>query len=288
MRPNTRLLFGEILGNPGLEVLNVPSIAELARDAHVPLLVDATFATPYLCRPIALGAHLVLHSATKFLSGHGVIIGGLLVDGGTFDWASGDFPTINETYPGFHNLVFGEEFGPQAFITRARKEGIRDFGACMAPMTAFQVLQGLETLPIRMARHVANAERVVEFLARHPLVESVSYPGLSEHPDHALARELLPRGAGAVFGFTVQGGRPAGRTLIEALRIFSHLANVGDAKSLVIHPASTTHHRMDAHALAAAGIGEGLIRLSIGLEDPDDLIDDLRRALRQVEKALRS
>ena len=288
VRPNTRLLFGEILGNPGLEVLNVPSIAEVARDAHVPLLVDATFATPYLCRPIALGAHLVLHSATKFLSGHGVIIGGLLVDGGAFDWASGDFPTINETYPGFHNLVFGEEFGPQAFITRARKEGIRDFGACMAPMTAFQVLQGLETLPIRMARHVANTERVVEFLARHPLVESVSYPGLPEHPDHALARELLPRGAGAVFGFTVQGGRPAGRTLIEALRIFSHLANVGDAKSLVIHPASTTHHRMDADALAAAGIGEGLIRLSIGLEDPDDLIDDLRRALRRVEKALRS
>ena len=288
VRPNTRLLFGEILGNPGLEVLNVPSIAEVARDAHVPLLVDATFATPYLCRPIALGAHLVLHSATKFLSGHGVIIGGLLVDGGAFDWASGDFPTINETYPGFHNLVFGEEFGPQAFITRARKEGIRDFGACMAPMTAFQVLQGLETLPIRMARHVANTERVAEFLARHPLVESVSYPGLPEHPDHALARELLPRGAGAVFGFTVQGGRPAGRTLIEALRIFSHLANVGDAKSLVIHPASTTHHRMDADALAAAGIGEGLIRLSIGLEDPDDLIDDLRRALRRVEKALRS
>ena len=288
VRPNTRLLFGEILGNPGLEVLNVPSIAEVARDAHVPLLVDATFATPYLCRPIALGAHLVLHSATKFLSGHGVIIGGLLVDGGAFDWASGDFPTINETYPGFHNLVFGEEFGPQAFITRARKEGIRDFGACMAPMTAFQVLQGLETLPIRMARHVANTERVAEFLARHPLVESVSYPGLPEHPDHALARELLPRGAGAVFGFTVHGGRPAGRTLIEALRIFSHLANVGDAKSLVIHPASTTHHRMDADALAAAGIGEGLIRLSIGLEDPDDLIDDLRRALRRVEKALRS
>ena len=288
VRPNTRLLFGEILGNPGLEVLNVPSIAEVARDAHVPLLVDATFATPYLCRPIALGAHLVLHSATKFLSGHGVIIGGLLVDGGAFDWASGDFPTINETYPGFHNLVFGEEFGPQAFITRARKEGIRDFGACMAPMTAFQVLQGLETLPIRMARHVANTERVAEFLARHPLVESVSYPGLPEHPDHALARQLLPRGAGAVFGFTVQGGRPAGRTLIEALRIFSHLANVGDAKSLVIHPASTTHHRMDADALAAAGIGEGLIRLSIGLEDPDDLIDDLRRALRRVEKALRS
>lgn len=287
VRPETKLLFGEILGNPGLEVLNVPLIAEVAHNARVPLLVDATFATPYLCRPIALGADLVLHSATKFLSGHGVVIGGLLVDGGTFDWACGDFPTINETYSGFHNLVFGEEFGPQAFITRARKEGIRDFGACMAPMTAFQVLQGLETLPIRMARHVANTERVVEFLAAHPLVESVSYPSLPEHPDHELAKEILPRGAGAVFGFTVRGGRPAGRTLIESLRIFSHLANVGDAKSLVIHPASTTHHRMDAQALAAAGIGEGLIRLSIGLEDPDDLIDDLRGALRRVEKTVR-
>ena len=287
VRPETKLLFGEILGNPGLEVLNVPLIAEVAHNAHVPLLVDATFATPYLCRPIALGADLVLHSATKFLSGHGVVIGGLLVDGGTFDWARGDFPTINETYSGFHNLVFGEEFGPQAFITRARKEGIRDFGACMAPMTAFQVLQGLETLPIRMARHVANTERVVEFLAAHPLVESVSYPSLPEHPDHELADEILPKGAGAVFGFTVRGGRPAGRTLIESLRIFSHLANVGDAKSLVIHPASTTHHRMDAQALAAAGIGEGLIRLSIGLEDPDDLIDDLRGALRRVEKTVR-
>ncbi len=286
VRPETKLLFGEILGNPGLEVLNVPLIAAVAHNARVPLLVDATFATPYLCRPIALGADLVLHSATKFLSGHGVVIGGLLVDGGTFDWARGDFPTINETYSGFHNLVFGEEFGPQAFITRARKEGIRDFGACMAPMTAFQVLQGLETLPIRMARHVANTERVVEFLAAHPLVESVSYPSLPEHPDHELAKQLLPRGAGAVFGFTVRGGRPAGRTLIESLRIFSHLANVGDAKSLVIHPASTTHHRMDADALLAAGIGEGLIRLSIGLEDPDDLIDDLRGALRRVEKAL--
>ena len=288
VRPETRLLFGEILGNPGLEVLNVPVIAEVAHRARVPLLVDATFATPFLCRPIDLGADLVLHSATKFLSGHGVVIGGLLVDGGAFDWAAGDFPTINDAYPGFHDLVFGEEFGPQAFVTRARKEGIRDFGACMAPMTAFQVLQGLETLPIRMARHVANTERVVEFLAAHPLVESVSHPSLPEHPDHELAKQLLPRGAGAVFGFTVRGGRPAGRMLIEALRLFSHLANVGDAKSLVIHPASTTHHRMDAQALAAAGIGEGLIRLSIGLEDPDDLIGDLGQGLRQVQNALRS
>ena len=284
IRPSTRLLFGEILGNPGLEVLNVPALAELAHERGLPLLVDATFATPYLCRPIEQGADLVMHSATKFLSGHGVVIGGLLVDGGRFDWRSGPHATINEPYAGFHDLVFGEEFGPAAFITRARKEGIRDFGACMAPMTAFQILQGLETLPLRMARHVANAQRVAEFLADHPLVESVSYPGLAHHPDHALAKELLPRGAGAVFGFTVKGGREAGKALIEALNVFSHLANVGDAKSLVIHPASTTHHRMDAAALAAAGIGEGLIRLSIGLEDAEDLIGDLARALNRVRR----
>lgn len=284
IRPSTRLLFGEILGNPGLEVLNVPALAEVAHERGLPLLVDATFATPYLCRPIEQGADLVMHSATKFLSGHGVVIGGLLVDGGRFDWESGPHATINEPYAGFHDLVFGEEFGPAAFITRARKEGIRDFGACMAPMTAFQILQGLETLPLRMARHVANAQRVAEFLADHPLVESVSYPGLADHPDHALAKELLPKGAGAVFGFTVKGGREAGKALIEALNVFSHLANVGDAKSLVIHPASTTHHRMDAAALAAAGIGEGLIRLSIGLEDAEDLIGDLARALSRVRR----
>ncbi len=286
IQPNTRLLFGEILGNPGLEVLDVPAIAEVAHAKGLPLLVDATFATPYLCQPIVLGADLVMHSATKFLSGHGVVIGGLLVDGGAFDWESGPHPTINEPYAGFHGLVFGEEFGPAAFITRARKEGIRDFGACMAPMTAFQVLQGLETLPLRMARHVANSQQVAEFLATHPLVESVSYPGLPNHPDHELAQRLLPKGAGAVFGFTVKGGLNAGKTLIEGLSLFSHLANVGDAKSLVIHPASTTHHRMDAKALAAAGIGEGLIRLSVGLEDADDLIDDLVRALTKVKRAL--
>jgi O-acetylhomoserine (thiol)-lyase len=284
IKPNTKLVFGEILGNPGLEVLNVPELAKVAHGANLPLLVDATFTTPYLCRPIELGADLVMHSATKFLSGHGVVIGGLLVDGGVFDWSSGNFPTLNEPYDGFHDLVFAEEFGPQAFITRARKEGMRDFGACMAPMTAFHILQGLETLPLRMQRHVANAELVAAFLAEQPMVESVTYPGLADHPDHELAKTLLPKGAGAVFGFTVKGGREAGRDMIEALEIFSHLANLGDAKSLVIHPASTTHHRMDAEALAAAGIGEGLIRLSIGLEDPRDLIDDLGRGLRKVEK----
>ena len=288
IRDNTRLVFGEILGNPGLEVLDVPAVASAAHDARLPLLVDSTFATPYLCRPIELGADLVIHSATKFLSGHGIVIGGLVVDGGTFDWeASGKFPTLTEPYEGFHDLVFAEEFGPQAFITRARREGLRDFGACMAPTTAFHVLQGLETLPIRMQKHVANTREVVAFLNEQETVASVSYPELPSHPDHDLAARLLPNGAGAVFGFDIKGGREAGRAFIENLAIFSHLANVGDAKSLVIHPASTTHHRMDSQALAAAGIGEGLVRLSIGLEDPRDLIADLGRALRRASRVAR-
>ena len=280
---NTKLLFGEILGNPGLEVLDVPRVAEVAHAANLPLAVDATFATPWLCKPFDFGADIVIHSATKFLSGHGIVIGGLVVDGGTFDWeASGRFPTLAEPYAGFHDLVFAEEFGPQAFITRARKEGMRDFGACMAPTTAFHILQGLETLPLRMAKHVENTRQVVAFLDEHDAVTSVSYPELSYHPDHDLAARLLPKGSGAVFSFELEGGRDAGRVFIENLALFSHLANVGDAKSLVIHPASTTHHRMDAQALAAAGIGEGLVRLSIGLEDPRDLIDDLGRALRRA------
>ncbi|TDJ24606.1 MAG: O-acetylhomoserine aminocarboxypropyltransferase [Gammaproteobacteria bacterium] len=285
IRDNTKLLFGETLGNPGLEVLDVPAVANIAHQAGVPLLIDSTFTTPYLMRPFEHGADLIIHSATKFLSGHGVIIGGLLVDGGTFDWeASGRFPTLSEPYAGFHDLNFAEEFGPQAFITRARKEGLRDFGACMEPMTAFLVLQGIETLPLRMLRHVENTRAVVEFLDTHEQVVSVSYPELADHPDHEIARRLLPRGCGAVFSFEVDGGREAGRAFIEALDLFSHLANVGDAKSLVIHPASTTHHRMDAEALRDAGIGEGLIRLSVGLEDPRDLIDDLRHGLRRAAK----
>ena len=285
IRDNTKLLFGEILGNPGLEVLDVPRVAEVAHAAHLPLAVDATFATPWLCKPLDFGADIVIHSATKFLSGHGIVIGGLLVDGGTFDWeASGRFPTLTEPYDGFHDLVFAEEFGPQAFITRARKEGMRDFGACMAPTTAFHILQGLETLPLRMAKHVENTRQVVAFLDDHDAVPAVSYPELNDHPDHDLAARLLPKGSGAVFSFELKGGRDAGRVFIENLSLFSHLANVGDAKSLVIHPASTTHHRMDAEALAAAGIGEGLVRLSIGLEDPRDLIDDLGRALRRASR----
>jgi O-acetylhomoserine (thiol)-lyase len=286
IRDNTKLLFGETLGNPGLEVLDVPAVADVAHQAGLPLLVDSTFTTPYLMRPFEHGADLIVHSATKFLSGHGVVIGGLLVDGGTFDWeASGRFPTLSEPYAGFHDLNFAEEFGPQAFITRARKEGLRDFGACMSPMTAFHVLQGMETLPLRMQRHVENTRAIVEFLDAHEQIVSVSYPELTDHPDHAVAQRLLPEGCGAVFSFELNGGRTAGRAFIEGLDLFSHLANVGDAKSLVIHPASTTHHRMDAQALRDAGIGEGLIRLSVGLEDPRDLIDDLKTGLRRAAKA---
>jgi len=286
IRPETRLLFGETLGNPGLEVLDIPKIAEVAHDAGLPLLVDSTFTTPYLCRPLDLGADLVFHSATKFLSGHGIVIGGVLVDGGQFDWeASGKFPTLTEPYDGFHDLDFAEEFGPAAFITRARKEGLRDFGACMSPTTAFHILQGVETLALRMDRHVANTRKLVAYLSDSDAVEWVSYPELPTHPDHGLAKELLPKGCGAVFSFGIKGGREAGQRLIESLHLFSHLANVGDAKSLIIHPASTTHHRMDADALLSAGISEGLIRLSVGLEDPDDLIEDLGRGLYVSQKS---
>ena len=286
IQDNTRLVFGEILGNPGLEVLNVPEISKVAHDAGLPLMVDATFTTPYLCRPIDLGADIVMHSATKFLSGHGIVIGGLLVDGGTFDWAaSGKFPTMSEPYAGFHNLNFSEEFGPAAFITRARKEGLRDFGACMSPTTAFHILQGMETLPLRMQKHVSNTAEIVEFLAQQEGVKRVNHPMLDSHPDHELAKSLLPKGCGAVFGFELTGGREAGIRFIEALEVFSHLANVGDAKSLVIHPASTTHHRMDSNALEKAGISEGLIRLSVGLEDTKDLVSDLKKGLRAARRA---
>ena len=215
-----------------------------------------------------------------------LLIGGLLVDGGHFDWeASGKFPTLTEPYEGFHNLIFTEEFGPTAFIQRARKEGLRDFGACMAPTSAFHILQGIETLSVRMNRHVDNTREIVNFLMEHPQVDRVGYPELEGHPDQSLAATLLPKGCGAVFSFDLSGGRPAGIAFVDALNVFSHLANIGDAKSLVIHPASTTHHRMNAEALAAGGIGEGTIRLSIGLEDVKDLIADLKQGLRAASKA---
>ena len=285
IRENTRLLFGETLGNPGLDVLDIPRIAAVAHEAKLPLMVDATFTTPYLMKPFELGADLLYHSATKFLGGHGVAIGGVLVDSGRFDWeASGKFPTLTAPYEGFHNMDFEEESGTRAFLLRARREGLRDFGACMAPMTAFQILQGVETLHVRMPRHVENTRTIVHFLSSHPTVEKVIYPELSSHPDHELCKKLLPRGAGAVFSFNIKGGRPAGKAFIESLRVFSHLANVGDAKSLVIHPATTTHYRMSDEDLKKSGISAGTVRLSIGIEDAQDLIGDLEYGLKSASR----
>ena len=286
IRPETRLVFAEILGNPGLEVLDVAAVADAAHAAALPLMIDATFATPYLCRTIEHGCDIVMHSATKWLGGHGVAIGGALIDGGRFDWdASGRFPTLSEPYAGYHGIDFAEEFGPQAFVMRARVEGLRDFGACMSPAHAFHLLQGVETLPLRMARHMENTRRVLGFLTASEAVAWVTHPDLPDHPDHALAQRLLPQGSGSIVSFGITGGRAAGKRFVDGLRLVSHLANVGDAKTLVIHPASTTHQQLDAAALAAAGIGEDMIRLSVGLEDAEDIIDDLAQALRASQKA---
>ena len=286
VRPETKLFFGETVGNPGLDVLDIGAVSSIAHDARVPLLVDSTLTSPWLIKPFEHGADLVYHSATKFLSGHGTVIGGIVVDGGGFDWdASGKFAELTEAYEGFHNMVFSQESTVGAFLLRARREGLRDFGACMSPHTAWLILQGIETLPLRMARHMSNTEKVVAWLAGHPFVSRVGHPLLESHASHALARRLLPRGAGSVFSFDIKGSREQGKAFIEALKLFSHLANVGDCRSLVIHPASTTHFRMSDEALAGAGISQGTIRLSIGLEDPDDLIDDLKRALKAAEKA---
>jgi O-acetylhomoserine (thiol)-lyase len=289
IRPNTKVLFAETLGNPGLDVLDIDSVAAIAHEHHLPLMLDSTFTTPYLLKPLDHGADLVFHSATKFLCGHGTAVGGLLVDGGSFDWqrayeATGHFAELCEPYDGFHGMVFSEESTVAAFALRARREGLRDFGAVMSPHNAFTILQGIETLSLRMEKHVANARKVVEFLVSHPAIESVAYPELPDHPDHALAARLLPRGCGAVFSFSLKGDRAAGRRFVESLQVFSHLANVGDAKSLVIHPASTTHFRVPNEQLAASGITEGTMRLSVGLEDVDDLIDDLKRGLKAAQK----
>lgn len=286
VRPNTKLFFGETVGNPGLDVLDIPTVSAIAHEAGVPLLVDSTLTSPWLIKPFEHGADIVYHSATKFLSGHGTVIGGIVVDGGSFDWdKSGKFPELTEPYDGFHHMVFTEESTTGAFLLRARREGLRDFGACLSPHSAWLILQGIETLPLRMERHMRNTEKVVQFLASHPLVSRVGHPMLESHPSHALAQKLLPRGAGSVFSFDIAGNRNQGKKFIETLKVFSHLANVGDCRSLVIHPASTTHFRMSDEALASAGIGQGTIRLSIGLEDADDLIDDLKRALKAAEKA---
>jgi len=289
IRDNTQLLFGEIVANPGCEVVDLDRVSAIAHDAGVPLVIDSTLTPPCLIKPMDHGADIVVHSLTKFVGGHGIAVGGCVVDSGRFDWAkSGKFTQLSEPYDGFHGMNFVEEFGPSAFAMRARKEGLRDFGASMSPANAFYLLQGCETLSMRMARHIENARAVVDFLASSDAVESVAYPELPDHPDRELASKLLPNGSTAVFSFQLKGGRAAGARFIEKLNLFSHLANVGDAKSLVIHPASTTHSRMDAASLQEAGISEGLVRLSIGLEDQRDLIDDLKSALRASQKGAKS
>ncbi len=282
---DTRLVFAETLGNPGIEVLDVGAVAEIAHSAGLPLMVDSTFSTPYLIRPIEHGADIVMHSVTKFLGGHGTALGGVLVDGGRFDWeASGRFETLTEPYAGYHGISFADEFGPGAFITRARVEGLRDFGAAMSPANAFQLIQGIETLPLRMQKHVSNAEAVTEMLVDHDAVDWVKYPSAPEHPDRELAQRLYPHGAGAILSFGIKGGRQAGRKFIESVKLASHLANVGDAKTLVLHPASTTHQQLSAEDLLAAGVSEDLIRVSVGIEDPRDIVDDLARALRASQR----
>jgi O-acetylhomoserine (thiol)-lyase len=279
LRDETKLLYGETIGNPGGNILDIQAVADVAHGIGAPLMIDNTFATPYLCRPIEFGADIVVHSATKFIGGHGTSIGGVVAEAGIFDWSNGRYPIVADPSPAYHGLAFHETFGMYGYLMKLRAESLRDLGGCMSPFNAFLFLQGLETLPLRMERHVQNALGVARFLQRHPAVDSVRYAGLPDSPYQALVAKYLPRGAGAVFAFDLKGGRDAGRRFIQTLQLWSHLANVGDAKSLVIHPASTTHRQLSDEELVAAGISAGTIRLSVGLETVDDLIWDLERGL---------
>ena len=284
--PKTKALYGETIGNPRINVLDISALAEIAHEAGVPLIIDNTFATPYLCRPIEHGADIVVHSATKFIGGHGTSIGGVIVDSGQFPWDNGNFPGMTEPSPGYHGMRFYEQFGIYGYIMKCRVEALRDFGPSLSPFNAFMFLQGLETLHVRMDRHVENAVKVATYLEGHDLVSWINYPGLPSNQYNALANKYLPKGAGAIFCFGVKGGRPAGKVFIESLEMISHLANVGDAKSLVIHPASTTHQQMSDEEQVAAGLSPDLIRISIGLEDANDIIWDLNQALVKAEKAV--
>jgi O-acetylhomoserine (thiol)-lyase len=278
--PKTKVIYGETIGNPRINVLDISEIASIAHEHNLPLMIDSTFATPYLCRPIEHGADIVVHSATKFIGGHGTSIGGVIVDSGRFPWGQGRFPQLLEPSKGYHGIRFYETFGDFAFIMKARVEGLRDLGPALSPFNAFLFLQGVETLGLRMERHVSNAKAVASFLNEHANVAWVNYPSLPGSPYAALAERYLPKGAGAVLTFGVKGGLEAGRRFIERLQLFSHLANIGDAKSLVIHPASTTHQQLSEEEQRAGGVLPEMIRLSIGLEDADDLLWDLDQALR--------
>ncbi len=279
IRDNTKILYGETLGNPRINVFPFDEVAQIGREHRIPIMIDNTFATPYLCRPFEWGANIVVHSTTKFIGGHGTSIGGMIVDGGNFDWAgSGRFRNFTEPDPSYHGLVYAT-LGAPAFILKTRVQILRDIGACQAPINSWLFLQGLETLSLRMERHVSNTLRVADFLDEHPKVAWVTYPGLKSHPDYALAKKYLPKGAGAILGFGINGGREAGRKFIESLKLFSHLANVGDAKSLAIHPASTTHSQLSAEEQTSAGVSPDFVRLSVGLEDIEDILWDLDQAL---------
>jgi len=280
LTPRCKAIFVESLANPGGVIVDLEPVAKIAHDAGIPLIVDNTLATPYLCRPFEYGADLITHSTTKFLGGHGNSLGGIVVESGRFDWAAGGkFPSLTEPEPAYHGLRFYENFGDFAFTTKARAVALRDFGPTLAPMNAFLTITGIETLHVRMERHCANAQKVAEFLATHPRVAWVSYAGLESSPYHALARKYLPKGAGAVFTFGVKGGYEAGIKLVESVRLFSHLANIGDTRSLILHPASTTHRQLSDEQRLAAGAGPDVIRLSIGLETAEDLVADLDQAL---------
>ena len=278
----TRLLFAETIGNPGGNVLDIEAVAAIAHDAGVPLMVDNTFATPYLCRPMEWGADIVVHSLTKFLGGHGTSIGGAVVDSGEFDWSNGKFAVVADPSPAYHGLAFHETFGNYGYLMKLRAETLRDLGGALSPQNAFLFMQGIETLALRMDRHVANARSVAEWLTQRDDVVAVRHPGLPDSPYAHLVARYLPKGAGAVFCFDLDGGREAGQQFIRGVRLFSHLANVGDAKSLIIHPASTTHRQLGDDELAAAGIGAGTIRLSIGIEDAQDLIWDLEQGFARI------
>ncbi|MGZ9585215.1 homocysteine synthase [Paenibacillus marinisediminis] len=279
--PNTKALYAETVGNPKGDVLDIEAVAAIAHEHGIPLIVDNTFPSPYLLRPIEHGADIVVHSATKFIGGHGTSIGGIIVDGGKFDWAaSGKFPGLTEPDPSYHGVVYTEAVGPIAYIIKARVQLLRDMGAALSPFNAFMLIQGLETLHLRMERHSENAQKVAEFLDKHESVESVSYCGLPNHSSYALAEKYLPNGKGAIMTFEIKGGVEAGRKVIENVKLFSHLANVGDSKSLIIHPASTTHQQLSPEEQIAAGVGPGMIRLSIGTESIQDIIADLDQAIR--------
>jgi O-acetylhomoserine (thiol)-lyase len=285
IQDNTKLIYGELIGNPGLDILDLEAIAAIGADHHVPFMVDATFNTPYLCRCFDYGANIIMHSVTKWMGGHGNAIGGVVVDGGNFDWGATDkYPTITVPYAPFNGINFWEEFGPSAFATRIRAEAMRDFGPSMSPMTAFLLLQGIETLSLRMDKHLSNTAAVIRYLTGHSQVSWVNHPSLPSHPSHQLAARYLPKGPGSIVSFGVKGGRDAGKAFIENVQLPSHLANVGDAKTLIIHPATTTHSRIDAEALLAAGITEDMIRLSVGLEDADDIIADFDNGFRAAAK----